>query len=131
MMGRLKKINNRMEQKHIDNIGQLKSFVQEHDLQDRHSVIQFEAIVTIKTAKRRIISDKMKIWIPFDDGGSVRILASEASLDPHLFPTVFLAQYPKIEHVDHEYLLISDTHTRNAEIGKYEVKIIPQRRLRE
>jgi hypothetical protein len=60
--------------------------------------------------------------IRFDNYGELSFLSGD--LDPYLYPTVFEAIYGKMEHkVDH--LTIKDNHTRNADIGKYEVKIIP------
>lgn len=72
----------------------------------------------------------MKRWKYLDDGG-VTIQNSKSVLDTDLYPTVFYARWQKMEHVDEMYLHISDVHRFNAKIGKYDVKIIPQGKLKE
>lgn len=120
-----------MEQKYI-NLGELKEFVKNHNLSDMYSVIQFKALVTILTVQNKLINLEMNVNITFDgyeNYGTVSLF--ESNIDPYLYPTVFYAQWQKMEYVNNEYLRITDTHTKNPSIGKYEVKIIPLSRLRE
>ncbi len=120
-----------MEQKYINN-QQLREFVQQHKLMNRHSIIQFYSIVSITTAKNKITNQSMKIMITldgYDSYGQLTLLDSD--LDPYLFPTVFEAKWQNMKHVDNEYLEISDVHTQNQDIGKYSVKIIPLERLND
>lgn len=58
----------------------------------------------------------------FDSYGEVKFLTGD--LNPYLYPTVFEAKWNKMEHKT-DHLLISDVHTKNSDIGKYDVKIIP------
>lgn len=113
-----------------DSFDNLRNFVHDHDLLDRNSNIHFKAIVSIKTALNRIPNEEMEIRITFDDG-RVSIQDSKSILDTDLYPTVFYAMWQKMEHVDEMYLHICDIHRSNAKIGKYDVKIIPNGRLKE
>jgi hypothetical protein len=69
--------------------------------------------------------------VNFDEFGSVSLLRTEIDLDPYLYPMVFDAKWQPMKHVDDEYLLVSDTHLKNSNIGKYIVKIHPLKKLRE
>ncbi|MDM1551807.1 hypothetical protein [Empedobacter falsenii] len=120
-----------MEQKNI-NSQQLREFVHQHKLMNRHSIIQFNAIVNISTAKNKLTNQNIRIMVTldgFDSYGQVTLL--ENDLDPYLFPTVFEAKWQKMKHIDNKYLEISDVHTKNQDIGKYNVKIIPLERLND
>lgn len=118
-----------MEQEYI-NSQQLQEFVQQHNLMNRHSIIQFNSIVSITTAKNKITNQSMKIMVTldgYDNYGQLTLL--ESDLDPYLFPTVFEAKWQYMKNIDDEYLEISGFHSQNQDIGKYWVKIIPLRRL--
>lgn len=118
-----------MEQKDI-NSQQLREFFQHHDLMNRYSIIQFHSIVSITTAKNKITNQPMKVMITLDGYDSYgRLTLLESDINPHLFPTDFEAKWQKMEHVDNEYLEISGVHSKNQDIGKYSVKIIPLERL--
>ena len=109
-----------------ENLRNLKDFVEHHDLQDRFSNIFFNALVTIKTATNKVTNQHMEVRISFDgydSYGAVTLMKSD--LDTNLYPTIFEAKWNQMEHVDDEYLSISDTHKMNPKIGKYLVKIIP------
>lgn len=69
--------------------------------------------------------------INFDEYGRASLLKTETELNPYLYPTVFDAKWQTMQHVDEEYLLITDTHRQNADIGKFSVKIHPLKRLRD
>lgn len=120
-----------MEQKDINN-QQLRHFVEYHDLRDDFSIIQFDAIVNISTIKNRIDRQKMIVWITFDDFDSYgRVTLLEHNLDPYLFPTIFEGKWQTMKHIDNVYLEISDVHAKNADIGKFNVKIIPMGKLKD
>jgi hypothetical protein len=115
----------------IKNSQQLSEFINDHDLRDSHSIIQFNSIVTITTAKNKITNRRVKMMITldgFDSYGQLSIF--DEDIDPHLYPTVFDAKWQQMKHVDKEYLEITDIHRKNPDIGKYNVKIIPLERLR-
>jgi len=120
-----------MEPKYI-NLNELKGFVEYHKLTNRNSITQFSALVTIQTVKNKIIKQEMNVGITFDgyeNYGTISLL--ESDINPYLYPTVFYAQWQKMEHIENEFFKITDTHTKNADIGKYEVRILPLQRLRE
>ncbi len=120
-----------MEQKDI-NSQQLREFFQHHDLMNKHSIIQFNAIVSITTAKNKITNQPMRVMITLDgiySYGQLTLL--ESDIDPYLFPTVFEAKWENMKHVDNEYLEISGFHSKNQDIGNYMVKIIPLERLND
>jgi hypothetical protein len=120
-----------MEQKYI-NSQQLSEFVQQHRLMNKHSIIQFNSIVSITTSKNKITNQRMKIMITldgFDNYGQLTLLESE--IDPYLFPTVFEAKWQNIKHIENEYLEITGIHSQNEDIGEYKVKIIPLEKLNE
>jgi len=114
-----------------DNSHELRDFVDTHHLRNSHSIIHFNAIVSIKTAKNKVANIHSEVMVNFDEYGSVSLLRTEIELDPYLYPTVFDAKWQPMEHVDGEYLLVSDTHRKNPDIGKYTVKIHPLKRLRD
>lgn len=120
-----------MEAKYI-NLGALKEFVEHHKLTNRKSITQFSALVTIQTAKNKITKQEMNVGVTFDgyeNYGTVTLL--ESDIDPYLYPTVFLAQWQKMEHIENEFLKVTDTHTKNPNIGKYEIRIFPLHRLKD
>lgn len=120
-----------MEQCYI-NGRELKDFVEQHDLQNRYSVTHFQALLTIRTAENKMINRQVEILISFDNFNSLgQVTIMDSTIDPMLFPTVFEANYQKMEHINEEYLLITDVHTKNAQIGDYEVKIIPLGRTQD
>ena len=107
------------------NGGELRDFVETHKLRNRFSLIHFNALVSITTAKNTVNNKRIEIMMSFDNYNSYGDLKFlDGGLDPHLYPTVFDAKWPKIEHNFNE-LIITDIHTRNPDIGKYIVKITP------
>lgn len=111
-------------------LANLREFIHHHKLMDRFSNIQFEGLITIQTAQNQITSERMRVMINLNDYkcyASITIM--ESHIDPNLYPTVLCARFQKIEHVNKEYLYISDTHTLNHNIGKYSVKITPLSKL--
>ena len=120
-----------MEQKDINN-QQLRNFVEYHNLRDNYGIIQFNSIVNITTVKNKIDRQKMRVSISFDDFDSYgRITLLESNLNPYLFPTVFEGKWQTMKHIDDVYLEITDVHTKNADIGKYKIKIVPLDKLRD
>ena len=110
---------------------ELSDFVEIHKLRNRNSIIHFNALVSITTAKNEITNQSMEIMISFDNynsHGDLKLLGS--GLNPLLYPTVFEARWQKIEQ-NSQQLIITDTHTRNPDIGKYIVTIIPLNKLKE
>ncbi len=115
-----------------NNSQELNDFVSKHKLRNRHSIIHFNSIVNITTAENKIVNRKMEIIISFKDYNSMGIVTLMASdLDPFTYPTKFEAKWQKMEHVEGEYLKISDTHKTNSAIGKYSVKVLPLERLKD
>ncbi|MBO2010162.1 hypothetical protein [Hymenobacter negativus] len=113
---------------------ELRDFVEKHDLRDSYSVVHFNSNVTITTAiaDNKVMNRNVDVMITFNDYNSMgQVKLMQSDLDPYLYPTVFDAKWQKMEHVDGEYLLISDTHKQNAKIGKYSVKITPLKKLRD
>jgi hypothetical protein len=122
----------KQDEKESKNHRQIRDFVEVHNLMNRHSLVYFEALVSITTIKHIIRNEKMEVGITFDDVFSMADLNLLVShLNPHLYPTNFIAKYQNFMHINNEYLLIEDVHTRNPDIGKYEVKITPLNRLRD
>jgi len=111
---------------------QLRNFVETHELRNRFSIIQFNAVVSITTAMNKITNQQMEVMISFDNFNSLgQVTLMESRLDPEKYPTVFEATWQQMEHVDNEYLLISDIHKKNPSIGTYSVKVIPLVKLRD
>lgn len=111
---------------------ELRDFVHTHDLQDRHSNCHIKAIVTITTSLNKITNEEMEVMINLDGYNSTgEVTLLDHDLDHDLYPTVFKANYAQLNHVNSEYLEITDTHMKNPKIGKYTVKIIPLRRLKD
>jgi hypothetical protein len=118
-----------MEQKYI-NAQHLSEFVETHNLTNRVSLIHFNAIVNITTAQNKITNQKIEVMISFDgydNFGKVTLLKND--FDPYLYPIQYEAKWQKMEHIDGEYLKITDNHRHNPAIGKYSVKIIPLEKL--
>lgn len=110
----------------------LSNFIHSHKLMNRHSIIEFMAIVTIKTANNKVTNHQMRVMAQLDGYDSLGTLSLlESELDPYLYPTVFDAKWQSFQHVDSEFLLIKGNHIKNSDIGKYEVKIIPLQRTRD
>lgn len=110
----------------------LSNFIHSHKLMNRHSIIEFIAIVTIRTANNKVTNKQMKIMVElsgYNSLGALTLLENE--LNPLLYPTVFDAQWQSFKHVDNEFLWIVGNHTQNSDIGRYEVKIIPLQRTRD
>jgi hypothetical protein len=110
----------------------LSDFIHSHELMNSYSVIQFMAVVTIRTANNKFTNQQMKVMADldgYDNLGTLTLLENE--LDPYLYPTNFDAKWQTFQHFDGDYLLITGNHNKNAAIGKYEVKIIPLQRTRD
>ncbi|PZU84234.1 MAG: hypothetical protein DI529_11470 [Chryseobacterium sp.] len=115
-----------MNEKTIKSHGQLKEFVKLHELQNNHSNIHFNALVSIKTVNSEIIKQKMAVRVNFnvfDKSG--QIFLDEHNLEPEFYPTIFYPDYSFMQHIDNNYLQINDIHTRNKLIGEFVVKIYP------
>ncbi len=110
----------------------LSDFIHSHKLMNSRSIIEFMAIVTIRTANNKVTNQQMRLMAQLDGYDSLGTLSLlESDLDPYLYPTVFDAKWQSFQHVDGEFLLITGNHNKNAAIGKYEVKIIPLQRTRD
>jgi len=82
-----------MEQKY-KNGQQLSDFVEKHDLINRFSIVHFNAIVSITTAKNKITNRQMEVMVSFDNYNSLgRLTLMESDIDPKLYPTVFEANW--------------------------------------
>jgi hypothetical protein len=115
------------------NHNELKDFVESHSLQNRFSIVQFSAYVTIYTAKNTL-KDKMNVSITFggfENAGTVSLLGSR--VDAHHFPTIFEAKWEStiIKHLGGAILNIKGFHSKNLMIGEYSVEITPIERLRD
>jgi hypothetical protein len=120
-----------MEQNYI-NGQQLSDFVEKHNLMNRFSIINFNALVNITTNSNKITNRQMEVMISFDNYNSLgQVTLMVSDIDPKQYPTVFEANWQTMQHVDNEYLLITDIHRKNLLIGKYSVKIIPLGKLRD
>ncbi|MBA9074819.1 hypothetical protein GGR22_002992 [Flavobacterium gossypii] len=120
-----------MEQRYI-NSQQLSEFINRHDLMNNESNVLFNAVISITTVNNKIRNQQMKVMILLDSFGSLgKILLMQSGLDPKLYPTIFEANWQDMEHIDEEYLLIKDVHTKNASIGEYSVKIVPLEKTNE
>lgn len=104
---------------------QLSEFVSLHKLRNRYSIVYFKALVTIETAMNLLTNVQMNIRISFSDYESAGKVTIEDDLNPYLYPTIFEAKWQIIEHVNSEFLYITDVHKKNKNIGKYSVKITP------
>lgn len=114
----------------VINSEELREFVERHKLRNRHSVIQFNSLVSIDTEKNSIRNERIVVMITFDNfnsAGQVSFIGD--NLDPYLYPMVFEAVWQQMQHIDNEHLLITGNHSKNPNIGKYSVKIIPLERL--
>ncbi|UOQ83238.1 hypothetical protein [Hymenobacter sp. 5414T-23] len=92
----------------------------------------FNALVNITTAQNKLVNEPIQIMISFENFDSHgQVVFMTGDLDPLLYPTVFEGKWPttRFEHIDGEFLKISDFHTRNAAIGHYNVKITPLDRV--
>lgn len=119
-------------QNKIENNRELRNFVDVHDLRNKHSVIYFNAIVSITTANSKITDEKFPVMISFNDFDSYgKITLMNSEIDPSYFPTIFDAKWQKIKHTNNEHLLIEDLHKQNPNIGKYIVKITPLDKIEE
>jgi hypothetical protein len=105
---------------------ELNEFVHSQKLINRHSNIDFTALVTIRTEKDKVINQRMRVMVHldgYDNLGTLTLL--ESNMDPYQYPTEFNAKWQTFKHIDNEYLLITGTHTTNPDIGEYNVKITP------
>ena len=111
----------------MENLSNLRDFVSYFDLMDNHSNIFFDAIINLETSKRDI-NIKSEIMVSYDDfpsAGKLTILDKENYLNPYEYPTIFYIEYQEFEFIDNKFLRITGNHTKNHEIGKYEVLIYP------
>jgi hypothetical protein len=109
-----------MSDKHNNNISILKEFVSTNQIK-KYSV-SFPCGVEIETAKNEVsIECKARITFDeFDDNGILYLIKD--NLDPYLYPTEFKAKFCNMD-IEYGILLITDTHTRNPDIGEYKVTI--------
>lgn len=123
-------MNNKIEQEYI-NGQQLSDFVEKHNLMNRLSRVHFNAVVSITTSNNKVVNRQMEVMISFDNYNSLgRLTLLENDIDSNLYPTVFEASWQKMEHIENEFLLITDVHKKNSVIGRYTVKIIPLGKIR-
>jgi hypothetical protein len=115
-------LKNMSEDKHGDNIGVLKDFVEDNDLQNRFSIIRFYCVVSIVTVQNAVTisCEAMITFDTFRDEGVLSLM--ESGLDPYLYPTNFKAKYDDFSIVKNR-LVIYGNHTKNHNIGKYEIKV--------
>ncbi|TRX30427.1 hypothetical protein FNW52_20230 [Flavobacterium sp. ZT3R18] len=115
-----------------ENGHQLKDFVETHNLMNRNSIVNFNSIVSITTANNKITNRKIEVMVSFDNYNSLGLVTFlESDIDTSLFPTVFEANWQKMEHIENEFLKISDIHKKNPLIGEYTVKITPLEKIRD
>lgn len=103
----------------------LKSFAAKQNTTSNNSVITFDAKVLIKTALVSNQIEDIEIMISFvnsDRLGKLEFFKSD--LDPYFYPTQFYPDYDSFSIIDN-FLRIEGTHTKNINIGDYEVDIIP------
>lgn len=116
----------------VINSGELRDFVEKHKLRNRHSIIQFDSLISIDTEKNNIRNERIVVMITFNNfNSSGRLIFIGDDLDPCLYPTEFEADWQQMQHVNNEYLLITGNHKKNSNIGKYMVKITPLEKLKE
>lgn len=111
----------------MESLGSLRDFVSYFDLMDNHSNIFFNAMIEIETSKRQVKVDS-EIMISYDDfpsAGKLTILDKENNLNPYEYPTIFYVEYQEFEFINNKFLRITGNHTKNHDIGKYEVLIYP------
>lgn len=105
-----------MEQKYI-NGQQLSDFVETHKLMNQYSIVHFNAIVTITTANNKITNRQMEVMISFDNFNCLgQVTLMESDIDPKLYQTIFEANWQKMEHIENEYLLITDVHKKTQQL---------------
>ena len=116
----------------ITSQAELYEFVEFHELQNRHSNINFYAYVSISTAESEIQNEEMEVWIfkdVYNRRGKVTISGND--LDPYEFPEEFFPDFQLMEHIEKKFLQIDGNHQLNSRIGKYTVKIYPIRKLKD
>lgn len=112
--------------------GELRKFVFYHELMNKRSIIQFNAIINIDTEKNEIKNLRSQVMITLDEFNSYgKVTLLNNDIDPYTYPTVLEANWQTFTHVNNEFLEVTGNHTRNQNIGKYSVRIIPLERLRE
>lgn len=109
----------------MDNLKNLREFVEFFDLMDNHSNIFFNARIEIKTLKRQtsLESEVMINYDHFPSAGKLTILDKERLLNPYEYPTIFYVEYQNFEFINNKYLKISGNHTKNPQIGNYEIVV--------
>lgn len=111
----------------MESLDSLRNFVGYFDLMDNHSNIFFNAKIEIETSKRQVKVDS-EIMISYDDfpsAGKLTILDRESLLNPYEYPTIFYVEYQDFTFINNKFLRITGNHTKNPEIGTYEVLIYP------
>jgi|GEM_PF-6359198 len=106
--------------KHIDNIGVLKKFVSDNDLQNNYSIIRFNCDFEIQTPKATQI-ENCEARITFDSYENEGELTLHSDLPPAKYPTIFKAKYNEFS-IENGILIVRDIHPT---IGKYEARITP------
>ncbi|KNB62254.1 hypothetical protein [Chryseobacterium sp. Hurlbut01] len=121
-----------MSENAIKSQSELYDFVEFHDLQNRHSQINFYAYVNIITAESEIKKEEMEVMIykdVYNRRGKVTLIGNE--LNPYEFPEEFYPDYQSMKHVNNQYLEIIGNHEQNKKIGNYNVEIYPIRKLKD
>ena len=75
----------------------LRSFVFRHKLMDNRSIIQFYALVTIRTQENKVTNEQMTIMITLDGDMYGEVYLLENDLDPYIFPTLYKARYQNMD----------------------------------
>lgn len=111
---------------------ELYEFVEFHELQNRHSNINFLASINISTAESEIQNEEMEVWI-FKDVYNRRgkVALSGSDLNPYEFPEEFFPDFQSMIHIDSRFLQIDGIHKLNPKIGKYSVEIYPIRKIKD
>lgn len=81
-------------EKKVKNHRALRDFIERYRLRNRASVVHFNALVNITTAKNSLMDLTLEVMISFDNYNSLGDLTFlTGNLDPYLYPTVFQANY--------------------------------------
>jgi hypothetical protein len=104
---------------------QLKEFTDKNDLQDDMSNIQFPAKIFIKTSSNeKVFYSTVRVQYQGYNGyGVLSIIDNDNVIDSNQYPTEFSAEWQEYSITDTGNLCIKGNHTKNKQIGEYEVII--------
>lgn len=110
----------------------LKNFVEQNDLMNSHSIVNFTAIVSIKTSENSITKKNIQVMITFDGYDNLgTLILLDNDLDSNYYPTELSAKWQEFNYKDGEFLIITGFHKTNSAIGNYEIKILPIEKIKE